>query len=203
MRVAPPGTLAAEYLPDLGSLSTDQRATFRIGQIVRFSVIMEQTTRDVHAFLHKPHLTKNKRGPRPFAQLVEATQTLIATSGLPFAQTAHRALDDVYSVYAERNRFVHDLVQETELGVWSRERVDREPSAQSRQIDERSLEDAVLDIVRAQWRLHGLAWLVSFAPSSDTVSPSSDDAIQARGWTHILAGRFQLTEGGGVRTSAG
>lgn len=196
---APPGTIAAEYLPDISTLSMDQRATFRIGQIVRLTVVMEQTAREAHVRLQDGGSRSATAGPWQFEKLVRQMQALLSQSGLSFALTAQRALDDVYEVYRERNRFVHDVVEETELGRWTRESIDRRPPAHRREIDEDALKEAVLEIIRAQWRLHGLNWLVSVESVRDRTSARHEDAEHLYdGWLEILAGRFQLTPGGGA-----
>ncbi len=72
--VAPPGTLAESYLPDLTNLSADRRATFRIGLMARLAVVAERTVRGVQGWLQVGKDPAGiKDGPQHFAELMRET----------------------------------------------------------------------------------------------------------------------------------
>lgn len=193
-----PGTIAAEYLPDLNSLSVDHRATFRVGQIVRLTVVMERTLRDVHARLQAVRPDELRNGPDAFGALAKETETYLRMAGFPSAGLAHSALLDIRRIYGERNRFAHDHLLVTDLGQWDRLSLDNTlPPKHVKQVDEAALRDAVLDVVRAQWRLHALENLVAQWQHGD-MSALSDSGDIHNGWAAILGGEFDLTPGGGA-----
>lgn len=194
---APPGTIAAEYLPDLTSLTMDHRATFRIGQVVRLSVVMERTARDVHARLQNATTDNRKDGPQRFPSLVSEIREQLRDGRFPYAKTADRALEQVERTYRERNRFAHDHLIQVDLELWSRMSLENiAPPKHQKDLDEASLRDAVLDVVVAQWRLHALDILVGRWIANE---PETREAAEDDGWFAILDGQFVLTTGGGAR----
>lgn len=200
--VAPPGTLAESYLPDIGQLSPDQRATFRVGLMTRLTVAMERTARDVHGLLQGcDDPGKLKNGPRNFKALLDDIAARLRPADEDFAAAARQALDEIYAVYAERNRYVHDLLHETELGQWSRESLEFRTPLHRKAVDEEALVEAVLSIVRANWRLKALASLVSRPHQDREVLSITGDPTDPHGWKPILENRFVLTPGGGASTT--
>lgn len=195
----PAGTLAAEYLPDLRGLAADQRATFRIGQIVRLSVAMERTAREVHARLQRVPPSDLQPGHHLFAPLLVETRKALEASDFALAPDALLLLDDVSDIYRQRNRFVHDQLAQTALGRWERKSL--ESLLQPRHdvaVDEAALREAVLDLVRAQWRLQALDVLVAGWIKADIGAQSCEEALIQDKWISVLRGRFELSHGGGV-----
>ncbi|MDU0326316.1 hypothetical protein RWH43_06040 [Microbacterium sp. KSW2-21] len=200
--VAPPGTLASTYLPDLQDLSADQRATFRIGLMARLTVAMERTARDVHGWLQgRDDPAELEDGARQFAMLLKQIKANLRPADEDFAMAAKEALDQVYAAYEERNRYVHDLLHETDLGQWSRESLEFHTPLHSTAVDEEALVDAVLAIVRANWRLIALASLVSRTHQDRDDPGITGSPADPHGWRAILENRFVLTPGGGASTT--
>lgn len=200
---APPGTLAAEYLPDLSSLTPDQRATFRVGQVVRLCVVMERTARGVHARLQRVAPEELRNGPDGFGALVAEIKRQLEQTDFPQTDSAKSALDSVYSTYKERNRYAHDLLMQSDFEKWERMSLDNTmPVRHRKSVDPDILREAVLDVVAAQWLLYALDAVVGewLNGALESESPASREAI-LDGWKHILDGRFELTEGGGVSTT--
>lgn len=200
--VAPPGTLAEKYLPDLPHLSADQRATFRIGLMTRLTVAMERTARDVHGMLQgRDDPAELENGSRQFAKLLEEIKASLRPADEDFAPAARQALDEVYAVYTERNRYVHDLLHETDLGQWSRVSLEFHTPVHRKAVDEEAMVAAVLSIVRANWRLNALASLVSRTHEDRDGLSITGDPLDPQGWKPILENRFTLTPGGGASTT--
>lgn len=200
---AHPGTIAAEYLPDLSSLSVDHRATFRVGQIVRFTVVMERTLRDVHARLQAVPPNQLRSGPDGFQSLCSETRRYLRESGFLHADAADAALEDIRTIYRERNRFAHDHLLPTDRGQWQRLSLENTlPLKHVKQVDEQALRDAVLDVIRAQWRLHALDDLVAHWQSAKGAPLAEPDLHHHDGWAAILRGKFELTPGGGARITS-
>lgn len=198
--VAPPGTIAAEYLPDLSPLTRDQRATFRVGQIVRLSVVMESTAHDIHALLQDGWPDDVRPGPQSFSALKSEIRDMLRRRKFPLLDDAGQALEEVYDVYRERNRYAHDALIERDRDVWRRVSIEHaEQRKYEKDVDKQQLTAAVLDVITAQWRLHALHTLVDGwrggVPTAD-VKPS--DVFIRDGWVAILAGEFTLTPAGGV-----
>lgn len=194
------GTLAAEYFPDLSSLTPDQQATFRVGQIVRLCVVMERTARDVHARLQRVAREDLRDGPDGFGALIAEIKRQLEQAGFPQADSATSALSTVYSTYSERNRYAHDLLVQSDFERWERMSLDNVmPLRHQKTVDADALREAVLDVVSAQWLLFALdaivgEWLngvLGHEPST-----SRDSILE--GWKQILDGHYELTEGGGV-----
>jgi hypothetical protein len=199
---AHPGTIAAEYLPDLSSLSIDHRATFRVGQIMRLTVVMERTLRDVHARLQAVPPNQLRNGPDGFGALCSETQSYLRLSGFPNAGAADAALEDIRTTYRERNRFAHDHLLPSDRGQWDRLSLENTlPLKHVKQVDEEALRDAVLDVIRAQWRLHALDNLVAHWQGASG-EPLAEPDVHHDGWAAILQGEFQLTSGGGARITS-
>ena len=199
---AHPGTIAAEYLPDLSSLTADHRATFRIGQVVRLTVVMERTLRDIHARLQAVQSDKLRDGPESFGSLCSETARYIEASGFEGSGAAGVALEEIRIIYRERNRFAHDYLLPTDVDRWDRMSLENTiPPKHVKQIDEESLRDAVLDIVRAQWRLHALDILIAeWQRDAASTMPAPGDVHD--GWDAILRGEFELTPGGGASVTS-
>lgn len=197
---APPGTIAAEYLPDLRSLTIDHRATFRIGQMVRLSVVMERTARVVHARLQNAAPDNLHHGPQSFSGLVGEIRKQLRDARFPHADAADRALGQVERTYRERNRFAHDDLIQVDLERWSRLSLENiAPPKHQRELDEASLRDAVLEVVIAQWRLHALDILVDRWIANE---PATGETPEDDGWFAVLLGQFELTAGGGARITS-
>lgn len=199
---AHPGTIAAEYLPDLSSISVDHRATFRVGQIVRLTVVMERTLRDVHARLQGVPPNQLRNGPDGFQSLCSETKRLVRESGFPHAKAADVALEDIRTIYGERNRFAHDHLLPPDRGQWDRLSLENTlPLKHVKRVDEQALRDAVLDVIRAQWRLHALDNLVALWQSATGARLAAPEDYDD-GWAAILRGEFELTSGGGARITS-
>lgn len=112
------------------------------------------------------------------------------------------ALEEIRVIYRERNRFAHGFLLPTDIDRWDRMSLENTfPPKHVKQIDEESLRDAVLDIVRAQWRLHALDILIAeWQRGAESVVAASGDVHD--GWDAILRGEFELTPGGGARVTS-
>lgn len=199
--VAPPGTLAEEYLPDLSSLTPDHQATFRIGQMMRLTVLMEQTAR---GSLEHIHLVSGERlaHKQGFQNIIgQLRETLAATEKLqPVLAIAEPALDVVSDVYRRRNRFAHDLLFRNNDDQWTQIRLtDQIKLRQTKTWDLAGMREAVLEVVSAQWRLDALYAAIHPLLTGKGLEPGSRDDQIHEGWLAILRGDFTLTEGGGVR----
>lgn len=86
--VAPPGTIASEYLPDLSALTQDQQATFRVGQIMRLSVVMESTAHDIHALLQNGWPDDVHAGPESFSRLKTEVRDMLRQREFPMLEVA-------------------------------------------------------------------------------------------------------------------
>jgi hypothetical protein len=167
--------------------------------MARLAVAMESTARDVHGWLQdRPNPADLKDGPQNFAELVREIKRRLGPADEYFADAAKAALDDIYAAYQERNRYVHDLLHETDLGQWSRESLEFHTPRHRKPVDEEALVDAVLSIVRANWRLDALACLVSHARQHETEPEAGDVPPDPQEWKPILENRFVLTPGGGA-----
>lgn len=96
---------------DPETLSPDDLTTFRIGQIMRATVRMESTLRELHARLQDvPYADLKEPTTDKFATLVsEVRNRLCDLSGFPITSEALETLDAATAIYRERNRFAHDV----------------------------------------------------------------------------------------------
>lgn len=195
-----PGTLASEYLPDLSSLTPDQRATFYIGQIVRLCVAMEGIARDVHARLQEVAPEDLRDGPDGFGALVAEIERQLEQAEFPETDAAKRALDTVRRTYKERNRYAHDRLVQSDFEKWERMSLNNTvPLRHRKSVDTDSLREAVLEVVSARWLLYALDFIVADWLTGALKDESSERRELIReGWQHILNGRYKLTSGGGV-----
>lgn len=200
---APEGTLAREYLPDISSLSIDHQATFRIGQMMRLTVHLEQTLRSVLDLLRLDD-DSLPRAKTEFQQLADQVTKALARSSIGhIAETASVALELVKATYRRRNRFAHDLFLFDGESRWTQIHMeDQVKLASTVDLGLSEMRDAVLDLVSAQWRVDALH-NVTYGALRKTLSAKSwQQSYIDDSWFAILEGKFELTPGGGVRVTA-
>lgn len=96
---------------DPESLSPEDLTTFRIGQIMRATVRMEATLRELHARLQNvPYAKLREPAKDTFSVLVsEVRASIERLLDFPITSEALETLDAATAIYRERNRFAHDV----------------------------------------------------------------------------------------------
>lgn len=91
-------------------LAPDDLTTFRIGQIMRATVRMESTLRELHARLQDISYSLLKEPKTSFAALVtEVRISLDKLIDFPITSEALETLDASTAIYRQRNRYAHDV----------------------------------------------------------------------------------------------
>lgn len=95
---------------DPETLAPDDLTTYRIGQIMRETVRMESTLRELHARLQDVPYDRLKEPKGRFSDLIEDVRIgLGRLDDFPLAEEAGAMLAAAADVYRERNRFAHDV----------------------------------------------------------------------------------------------
>lgn len=153
--------LRDDLFPELGSLSADQRVTFRVGQIMRLTVRMEDEARAAHAVLRGiDHPESGKSGPDGFGAMIAEVRRLLVEAAPPFLSQALASLDFAVTQYNERSSFAHDKVWEIGDDSWQRRSL--ESAYRPRHVSpvsEDSMESAVLAAAQASLQMSGLSHL--------------------------------------------
>ncbi len=186
------GTAESEYLPRLGSLTPEQRVTFRVGQITRLTVKMERHVRDVLDILRGVTPTNSHSGPESFGALVAEVKALLRTANPTFIEPALIALDSARDTYHARSRFVHDYLWSVSESTWQRRSTENSYEPKHRtELDERAIILAVLDVAQCGYRMWGLAQLAV------DIGIATPDAF----WISMLDCRIKLLDDGTLQTT--